>query len=281
MRWDDRIVGVVAMGTTSRDDALRLAFRLSTMTEFGVVSAALLGPMLSDHWRMADIRSQLDSIISDRAFTPVFQAVVRLKTREIIGFEALTRFDDGTQPDQRFLEAHSAGMSIRLETACIGEQIEAASWLPPDVWVSLNVSPALATAVVPLISALERADRDVVLEITEHVEIGDYRTLMAALDLVRGRARLAVDDAGAGYAGLRHILELRPQFVKLDLSLVRHVDTDPARQAMVAGMAHFAHNAGCELIAEGIETEEELNELIRLGVSLGQGYLFGRPGPIV
>jgi EAL domain-containing protein (putative c-di-GMP-specific phosphodiesterase class I) len=68
---------------------------------------------------------------------------------------------------------------------------------------------------------------------------------------------------------------------KLDLSLVRHVDTDPARQAMVAGMAHFAHNADCELIAEGIETEEELNELIRLGVSLGQGYLFGRPGPIV
>jgi len=95
-----------------------------------------------------------------------------------------------------------------------------------------------------------------------------------------GKARLAVDDAGAGYSGLRHILELRPQFVKLDLSLVRHVDTDPARQAMVAGMAHFARNSGCELIAEGIETEEELNELIRLGINLGQGYLFGKPGPV-
>ena len=152
--------------------------------------------------------------------------------------------------------------------------------MPPGLWVSLNVSPALATAIVPLISALERADREIVLEITEHVEIADYRQLLAALELVRGKVRLAVDDAGAGYAGLRHILELRPQFVKLDLSLVRHVDTDPARQAMVAGMAHFARNSGCELIAEGIETEEELNELIRLGINLGQGYLFGRPGPV-
>jgi EAL domain-containing protein (putative c-di-GMP-specific phosphodiesterase class I) len=281
MHWEDRIVGVVSMGTTSREDAQRLAGRLPTMTEFGVVSAALMGPMLTEHWHRAEIRSQLDSIIADRAFAPVFQAVVQLKTREIVGFEALTRFNDGMRPDRRFMDADRAGMSVRLETACIGEQLEAASWLPPGTWVSLNVSPALAAAIIPLISALEHADRDVVLEITEHVEIADYRKLVGALDLVRGRARLAVDDAGAGYAGLRHILELRPQFVKLDLSLVRNVDTDPARQAMVAGMAHFARNTGCELIAEGIETEEELTELSRLGVSLGQGFLFGRPGPIL
>ncbi|MGZ6265934.1 MAG: EAL domain-containing protein, partial [Candidatus Limnocylindrales bacterium] len=152
--------------------------------------------------------------------------------------------------------------------------------VPPGTWHSLNVSPALATAVVPLISSLERADRDIVLEITEHVEIDDYRPLLAALDFVRGRARLAIDDAGAGYAGLRHILEIRPQFVKLDISLVRHIDTDPARQAMVAGMAHFAAKASCELIAEGIESEGELDELVRLGIPLGQGYLFGKPEPI-
>ncbi len=280
MRWDDRIVGLVSMGTTSVEDARRLALRLSTLTEFGVVSAALLGPMLIEHWRVADIRSQLNSIIADRAFTPVFQPVVRLQTRETVGFEALTRFNDGARPDQRFMEATSAGMGVRLEIACIAEQLEAATWLPQGAWVSLNVSPALASAIVPLISALERADRDVVLEITEHVEISDYRQLVGALDLVRGNARLAVDDAGAGYAGLRHILELRPQFVKLDISLVSHVDTDPARQAMVAGMDHFARNAGCELIAEGIETEDELSHLIHLGISLGQGYLFGKPGPI-
>jgi EAL domain-containing protein (putative c-di-GMP-specific phosphodiesterase class I) len=280
MRWDDRIVGVVAMGSTCREDADRLHQRLPTVTEFGVVSAALLGPMLADNWRLDDIRGQLNSIIAEHAYTPVFQAVVALRTKEIVGFEALTRFRDGTRPDQRFMEAESAGMTVKLEMACLGEQIEAASWLPPGVWVSLNVSPTLASAVIPLISALERVERDVVLEITEHVEIADYRQLMGALELLRPKVRLAVDDAGAGYAGLRHILELSPQFVKLDLSLVRHVDTDPARQAMCAGMAHFARNAGCELIAEGIETEGELNELIRLGISLGQGYLFGKPAPV-
>ncbi|MGZ6273902.1 MAG: EAL domain-containing protein [Candidatus Limnocylindrales bacterium] len=280
MRWDDRIVGVVAMGTDNREDALRLARRLPTMTEFGVVSAALLGPMLADHWRLADSRSQIDSVIVDRAFTPVFQPVVQLKSRKVVGFEALTRFRDGMRPDLRFAEAHAAGMGVRLETACIREQLEASSSLPPGTWLSLNVSPALATAVVPLISSLERADRDIVLEITEHVEIDDYRPLLAALDFVRGRARLAIDDAGAGYAGLRHILEIRPQFVKLDISLVRHIDTDPARQAMVAGMAHFAAKASCELIAEGIESEGELDELVRLGIPLGQGYLFGKPEPI-
>jgi EAL domain-containing protein (putative c-di-GMP-specific phosphodiesterase class I) len=280
MHWENRIVGVVSMGTTGRADAERLSGRLSTLTEFGVVSAALMGPSLVELWRQAEIRSQLESIISDRAFMPVFQAVVRLRNREIVGFEALTRFHDGTLPDRRFEDAERAGMSVRLETACIHEQLEAATWLPPGTWVSLNVSPALAGAIVPLISALKRTDRDVVIEITEHVEVTDYRTLVDALDLVRGRARLAVDDAGAGYAGLRHILELRPQFVKLDISLVRHIDTDAARQAMVAGMAHFASNAGCELIAEGIETEQEVTELIRLGVPLGQGYLFGKPAPL-
>jgi predicted signal transduction protein with EAL and GGDEF domain len=103
---------------------------------------------------------------------------------------------------------------------------------------------------------------------------------MAALDQVRDRARLAVDDAGAGYAGLRHILELRPHFVKLDISLVRNVDNDPARQAMVIGMAHFATYVGCDLIAEGVETANELTTLKLLGVPFGQGYLLGRPAPV-
>jgi EAL domain-containing protein (putative c-di-GMP-specific phosphodiesterase class I) len=280
MRWDDRTVGVVAMAARSPVDATRLPERISTFTEFGVVSAALMGPALAEQRHLAEIREGLERVISDHAYTPVFQSVVRLSDRAVVGYEALTRFRDGTRPDVRFMEAHAAGMSVKLELACLSDQLEASAWLPEGTWVSLNVSPALATAVVPLLSALERAERAVVLEITEHVEIGDYRQLVEALDLVRSHARLAVDDAGAGYAGLRHILELRPQFVKLDLSLVRNIDTDRARQAMVAGMAHFARDSGCELIAEGIETEHELAELVRLGVRLGQGYLFGKPGPI-
>jgi EAL domain-containing protein (putative c-di-GMP-specific phosphodiesterase class I) len=278
MRWNDQIVGVVAMGALSARETLRLPERRPTFAEFGVVSAALLGPALAEEGQLQGVRNRLEEVIANHAFTPVFQPVVRLEDRSVVGYEALTRFADGTRPDVRFIEAHKLGMSAKLETVCLGDQLEAASWLPEGTWVSLNVSPALATAIVPLVSALERAERDIVLEITEHVVIADYDKLVGALEMVRPRVKLAVDDAGAGYAGLRHILELRPQFVKLDLSLVRNIDTDRARQAMVAGMAHFAHDSGCELIAEGIETEAERLELVRLGVGLGQGYLFGRPG---
>ncbi len=280
MRWDDRVVGVVGVGTVRRDRSEKLHDRLSTLTEFGVVSSALMGPALVEEWRVADVRALLTQVIDNHAFRPVFQPVVVLRNSEIVGYEALTRFADGTRPDKRFLEAHMAGMSVRLEMACVMDQLEAATWLPGGTWVSLNISPALASAVVPLVASLERADREVVLEITEHVEVSDYQKLVSALELIRSRARLAVDDAGAGYAGLRHILELRPHFVKLDVSLVRSIDTDAARQAMVAGMAHFARNSGCELIAEGIETEGEREELVRLGVALGQGYLFGKPSPV-
>ena len=175
MRWDDRVVGVVGVGTTRREDAERLRDRLSTLTEFGVVSSALMGPTLAEEWRVADVRALLTQVIDNHAFRPVFQPVVVLRNSEIVGYEALTRFADGTRPDKRFLEAHMAGMSVRLEMACVMDQLEAATWLPQGTWVSLNVSPALASAVVPLVASLERADREVVLEITEHVEIGDYQ----------------------------------------------------------------------------------------------------------
>jgi EAL domain-containing protein (putative c-di-GMP-specific phosphodiesterase class I) len=169
---------------------------------------------------------------------------------------------------------------VQLETATLREQVKEARRLPQGTWLSLNVSPALVTEGKPLAAVLKAADRPVVLEVTEHVEIEDYPTLLKALGRVRRNVRLAVDDAGAGYAGLRHILELRPQFVKLDISLVRNVDSDPARQAMIIGMAHFASDVGCDLIAEGIETANELEALRLLGVAYGQGYLLGRPARV-
>jgi EAL domain-containing protein (putative c-di-GMP-specific phosphodiesterase class I) len=130
------------------------------------------------------------------------------------------------------------------------------------------------------VALLRATDRELVLEITEHAPIEDYPRLADALVTLRHHARLAVDDAGAGYAGLRHILEVQPQFVKLDISLVRAVDKDAARRAMIGGMVAFARDAGCALIAEGIETPGELATLQELGVRFGQGYLLGRPAPV-
>jgi EAL domain-containing protein (putative c-di-GMP-specific phosphodiesterase class I) len=94
------------------------------------------------------------------------------------------------------------------------------------------------------------------------------------------KVELAVDDVGAGYASLRHILELHPDFVKLDRSLIAGVEVDEARQAMIVGLSHFARTTGCRLIAEGIETEAERKTLRALDIALGQGYLLGRPAPL-
>ena len=278
--WNEQAIGLLSMGAMSAHHARRLSDRLATLTEFSVMSAAVLGPMLSERWQRERTRADVQGVIAAQAFTPVFQPIVDLRTRQSVGYEALTRFDDGTRPDLRFLAADKVGMMVQLETACLNLQVEQARRLPEDSFLSLNVSPALATCLTPLLDVLAAADRAVVLEVTEHVEIDDYPRLTAALDQVRPHAMLAVDDAGAGYAGLHHILELRPQFVKLDISLVRNVDTDPARQAMVTGMARFAESVGCALIAEGIETENELTALKLLKVEFGQGFYLARPAPI-
>ncbi len=280
MYWDDRLIGAVGLGTRSPDAAASLFDRLPTVREFGVVAAAHLGPALAARERLAQVRQDLQGVIDEGAFRPVFQVICELASGRTVGFEALTRFADGTRPDHKFHEAAKAGLGLELEMACLAEQVRAATALPPDAWLSLNVSPALAMTVAPLLAILRRADREVVLEITEHNAIQSYDRLAKALSILRGHARLAVDDAGAGYAGLRHILEVQPEFVKLDISLVRAVDTDPARRAMIGSMISFAREAGCVLLAEGIETPGELATLQRLGVSLGQGYLLGRPGPV-
>ena len=278
--WNDEIVGLLALGAASPAHARRLADRLATLTEFSVMSAAVLGPMLSERRQRDTIRAEIANVITTRAFTPVFQPIVDLKTGAFVGYEALTRFDDGTRPDLRFLAADKVEMMVALEQATLREQVRMARNLPIGSFLTLNVSPALViTAGDALMELLLTYDRSAVLEITEHVEIDDYSRLMDALTELRKIAMLAVDDAGAGYAGLRHILELRPQFVKLDISLVRNIDDDPARQAMVTGMAHFAESVGCVLIAEGIETENELAALKKLRIPLGQGYLLARPAP--
>ncbi|MHB8960279.1 MAG: EAL domain-containing protein [Candidatus Limnocylindrales bacterium] len=194
----------------------------------------------------------------------------------VVGYEALSRFTDGIPPDVRFATADRAGLGIELEVATMRAALEAAANLPTDVYLSLNASPALITS-GELRALLRGCTRAIVLEITEHVVIDDYPALRASLASLVPSVRLAVDDAGAGYASLRHILELAPDFVKLDVGLVRGIDTDPARQALLAGMGYFAVKRRIRLVAEGIETEAELESLRALGISHGQGYLLGRP----
>jgi PAS domain S-box-containing protein len=276
LRHAGRAVGALCVATRDARGAHVLERHLTALTHFGALASSLLGPGLDAHQRDADLRADIERTIREQAFIPVFQPVVRLTTGETIAYEALTRFADGSPPEGRFADAATVGLGIELETAALGAALEHARRLPDGLCLSLNVSPRFALDHGSLAKVLGRAGRRLVLELTEREPIDDYAALRASiaqLELVDW----AVDDAGAGYASLRHIIELRPRYVKLDRGLVTGINADPIRQALVTGMLHFASSIGVEIIAEGIETEAERLTLRELGIVLGQGFLFGRP----
>jgi EAL domain-containing protein (putative c-di-GMP-specific phosphodiesterase class I) len=241
---------------------------------------ALIGPEIVVRQRHGALRGRLQDILMERAFHPVYQPVVDLVTSEVVGYEALTRFRDGRRPDRWFADATAVGLGMELEIECVREALNGARALPGDSWLSLNVSPALVLERGLIRDLLRGASRSVVLEVTEHVPIEDYGVFRTAVLDLGPELRFAVDDAGAGFASFRHIIELRPDFVKLDIGLVHEIQHDSARQAFVAGMVYFALKSGCALVAEGIETNAEEETLRGLGVDFGQGYLMGRPAPI-
>ncbi len=273
------LLGLLAVGATGTSPDAALTDRLPAIVEFAGLAGAVLAPGVVARRRYRSARNAVRLIIERTEFHPVFQPIVELVGRTTVGFEALTRFDDGTAPDAKFDEAVTVGLGRDLEVATLRASLGAAKHLPPGHWLNVNVSPALILAGDAMHALVRAEDRMIVCEVTEHFAIEDYAIFQAALDRLDG-VQLAVDDAGAGFASFRHILELRPAFVKLDRSLVAGIDGDPVRQALIVGMSHFALAAGCRLVAEGIETEAELAMLVKLGVPLGQGYLLGRPSPV-
>ena len=275
-----QVMGAAVVGTFDERVAQTLVERMPGIVSFGATSSALLGERMHTQRVKRELHDALEALLTARAFHPVFQPIVDLETGETMGYEALTRFDSGQRPDLCFADAWSVGLGPELELATLEAAVAAGKELPAGTWLDLNVSPRLIADPGRLREILWSADRALVLEITEHELIGDYDALRAAVRELGHDIRLAVDDAGAGIANFGHIIDLRPDFVKLDISLVRRVNANIGRQAMVVGMRHFSRTAGCRLIAEGVETEEEAATLRDLGVEFGQGYLFGRPEPV-
>jgi PAS domain S-box-containing protein len=276
LRHAGRAVGLLAVETDDPRGVVALERQLGALSQVGVLASGLLGAGLAAREHEADLRAEIERVIDERAFVTVFQPMVRLIEREPFGFEALTRFSDGVPPERRFDDAHSIGLGVELEIATLSRALEAAQSLPPDASISVNLSPRLVMEQARLAPVLSAIERPLILEVTEREPIDDYVAFRRAVSLL-GRVAWAVDDAGAGYASLRHIIELRPDFVKLDHGLVSGIPSDPIRQALVAGMLHFATSIGVRIIAEGVETEAERLALHALGVELAQGYLFGRP----
>ncbi len=227
--------------------------------------------------------ARVSRVIEHRDIEMVFQPVVELSTGRVIGAEALARFPGAGSrtPDVWFQDAAHAGLGVELEVTAIARAVEQLGALPADAFLAVNVSPATVTTRAFRAAVAQVQPSRLVLELTEHTGVDDYDELLSALGPLRAvGVRIAIDDAGAGHANLRHILNVRPDIVKLDLTLTRGIDHDPARRALAAALVRFRADIGAMLVAEGIETEGELLTLRSLEVGHGQGYFLGRPAPL-
>jgi EAL domain-containing protein (putative c-di-GMP-specific phosphodiesterase class I) len=213
----------------------------------------------------------------------VYQPVFRLTDGLMLGMEALARFAGPPvrTPDRWFAEAGSVGLQIALELQAIRNAVagsESALRQRTDLRLAVNASPETLmssdfAALLPSLP-LER----IAMEITEHDRVENYRRLTDALVPLRRRGcKITVDDAGSGYASLRHILQIEPEVIKLDVSLTRDIDTSAGKRALAGGLIEFARQTGCVIIAEGVETVGELATLRDLRVNSAQGYLLARP----
>jgi PAS domain S-box-containing protein len=229
-------------------------------------------------------RARVRDVLLRRAVRTVFQPIADVATGAVIGAEALSRFDGEPRlpPDRWFADAVEVGLGLDLDLLAVELALTAARQLPPHLYLSVNLSPATVCS-----GRLTEVLRDapvppgrLVVEITEHQSVENYEALGRCIAELRLRGlRLAVDDAGAGYASFRHILGLSPDYIKLDRALIDGMDADPARRALVSAVVTFGREVKATVVAEGIETAAELRTARLLDVDCAQGFLIGRPSP--
>jgi EAL domain-containing protein (putative c-di-GMP-specific phosphodiesterase class I) len=220
------------------------------------------------------------AVIADDDVRIALQPITDMRGEVVLGMEALSRFPPGPlpHPGAWFAAAHHAGVGVELEVHAIAKALDLLPALDPEVFLSLNVSPATLMADLPSLLPHDVPWGRIVLELTEHVPVQDYPPLNLSLaPMRRRRSRLAIDDTGAGFASLRHIANLAPDVIKLDIAIVSGVDTDPTRHALAEMLSRFGERMAIEVVAEGVETEAQRASLLALGVTRGQGFLLGRP----
>jgi EAL domain-containing protein (putative c-di-GMP-specific phosphodiesterase class I)/DNA-binding response OmpR family regulator len=270
-------IGALVFGMEPGAASGPLSHRLPDLIDATNFIVAVLRPAVEQAETANATINRIRQIIDGREFAIHLQPITRLDDGVVVAVEGLSRFADGSAPDIHFAEAATVGLGPTLERAAVAAALKAAASLPPDVAVSINLSADVVQNEPTLPALLASTDRPVIVELTEHERIDDYEAVRAALARLGPNVKLAIDDAGSGFASLRHIFALQPDYVKFDVEWVRGIDRDPIRRALVSGLVYFATETGCELIAEGIETKEELAALRELGIKLGQGYLLGAP----
>lgn len=234
--------------------------------------------------RLAVQERRIRRVLADGgAMRMVFQPIVNLDERRIVGAEALARFDGQPRraPNAWFEEARLVGLGEELEVLAVHRAASSLETFPPGVFLTVNVSPATLAQERFLRLVAEFDGSRIVAEVTEHAPIEDYAKLAEAVGKLRLHGvRLAIDDAGSGFASLRHVLQLNPDMIKLDLTLIRDIHRDQSKRALASGLISFARESETTIIAEGVEHAAEAQTLVTLGVEEAQGYYFGRPGPL-
>lgn len=231
------------------------------------------------------VEERVRAVLRDGSLMAVWQPIFSLTHGRVVGAEALTRFDPAPAqpPDRWFAEAAEVGLGVDLEILALETALASATSIPRDAYLSLNVSPAVVASgrLLDLFAGCGVSADRIVLELTEHVSVQDYEGLVAPLGRLRGRGvRLAVDDAGAGFASFRHILRLEPDIIKLDQSIVQGITDNPAQRALATAVVLFALEAGpMVVVAEGVETAADLSTVSLLGLDAAQGYHLARPAP--
>jgi EAL domain-containing protein (putative c-di-GMP-specific phosphodiesterase class I) len=235
---------------------------------------------LDEQWREQRLRSQILRLIDREDLHVAYQPIIDLRTERCLGFEALARFPEPfAQPDWTLAAAKRFGLALELERLVLREAWNMIPALGPGQFLALNVSPDA------LVELARRANRRedlplsrLVIEVTEHAGVDSYGPLQRELAPLRARGlRIAVDDAGAGYASLRHVLELRPDIIKVDRSLIHGLALDNAQRVAVGAFRSIARQLRAKVVAEGVERTEDLQAAFDLGLDAAQGYLLGRP----
>jgi EAL domain-containing protein (putative c-di-GMP-specific phosphodiesterase class I) len=276
---DGSVYGTLcAFGFTS--DAELTKRDKSLMDVLASAAATIIEPGLRQEQHRTEIEERLAPVFERGGPDVVLQPIVDLTTGARVGAEALSRFpaDWGKTPDVVFAEAHSIGAGDRLELLALEKAAAHLDDVPG--YLSMNVSPA--TLLTPeCLDLLARLPLErIVLELSEHDQVEDYDALRTALLPLRAQGMaLSIDDVGAGFSSLRHIVVTGPDVIKIDRSIVSGLDHDPVLAKLVVSLVEFAHGCGVRVVAEGVETPAEHAMLRSAGVDYGQGWLFGRPAP--
>lgn len=279
---DGRVYGTFCCFSRAPDRTLSQR-DLATMEAFAQIASEHIQQLIDQGQERRAKRDRIEAVLREGNLAMVYQPAIRPAAPCVEFMEALARFRTmpNEPPDFWFATAHEVGLGQELELLAIRMAVaDGLSRLPDRMALSVNASPEVILN-PDFASVVAAAPHRLIVEITEHEAVTRYSALRKALTPLRAAGlRVAIDDMGAGFSSLRHILHVKPDIVKLDMTLSQGIDRDPTRRALTAALVSFARETNSMLVAEGVETLSELETLKRLGVDVVQGYLFGQPAPM-